>query len=121
MCLGAILATPYSLDYDMMALAPAIAFLVADSLACGFGTWEKTALAALWADAAHCPQRCRRHWDSHRPLGDARSFHCAMAAQHSRTCLADACSRRFSSKIARRPSRIARSRHRRVQEVQVQA
>jgi hypothetical protein len=48
LCLAAILATPYTLDYDMMVLAPAIAFLAADGMAPGFGPWEKTALAALW-------------------------------------------------------------------------
>ena len=48
LCLAAILATPYTFDYDMVALAPAIAFLAADGLARGFAPWEKTALAALW-------------------------------------------------------------------------
>ena len=48
LCLAAILATPYTLDYDMMVLAPVIAFFAADGLARGFGPWEKTALAALW-------------------------------------------------------------------------
>ncbi len=48
LCLAAMLATPYTFDYDMMALAPAIAFLVADGLARDFGPWEKTALAGLW-------------------------------------------------------------------------
>jgi alpha-1,2-mannosyltransferase len=48
LCLATILATPYSLDYDMMVLAPAIAFFAADGFARGFGPWEKTALAALW-------------------------------------------------------------------------
>jgi Glycosyltransferase family 87 len=48
LCLAAILATPYSFDYDMMASAPAIAYLSADGLKRGFGPWEKTALAALW-------------------------------------------------------------------------
>lgn len=43
-----ILATPYSLDYDMMVLAPAIAFAAADGFNRGFGPWEKTALAFLW-------------------------------------------------------------------------
>jgi alpha-1,2-mannosyltransferase len=33
---AAILATPYSLDYDMTTLAPAIAFLAAHGLRCGF-------------------------------------------------------------------------------------
>jgi alpha-1,2-mannosyltransferase len=48
LCLAAILATPYTFDYDMMVLAPAIAFFAADGLTRGFGPWEKTALAALW-------------------------------------------------------------------------
>ena len=48
LCLAAILATPYTFDYDMMLLAPAIAFLVSDGFARGFRPWEKTALAALW-------------------------------------------------------------------------
>lgn len=48
LCVAAILATPYSLDYDMMVLAPVIAFFALDGLHRGFGPWEKTALAALW-------------------------------------------------------------------------
>jgi alpha-1,2-mannosyltransferase len=48
LCLAAILATPYSFDYDMMVLAPAIAFIAVDGAARGFGAWEKTALAVLW-------------------------------------------------------------------------
>jgi hypothetical protein len=48
LCLATILATPFTFDYDMMVLAPAIAFFVADGFARGFGPWEKTALAALW-------------------------------------------------------------------------
>jgi hypothetical protein len=46
--LAALLATPYSLDYDMMVLAPALVFLALDGIERGFGPWEKTALAALW-------------------------------------------------------------------------
>jgi hypothetical protein len=45
---AAALATPYSLDYDLMALAPAIAFLALDGLTRGFRPYEKTALAGLW-------------------------------------------------------------------------
>ncbi len=45
---ASLLATPYSLDYDLVALAPAIAFLVADGFARGFGPWQKSALAFLW-------------------------------------------------------------------------
>lgn len=48
LCLAAILATPYTFDYDMMVLAPAMAFMAADEYARGLGPWEKSALAALW-------------------------------------------------------------------------
>jgi hypothetical protein len=46
--IASILATPYSLDYDFVVLAPAIAFLAANGLARGFVPWEKTALVFLW-------------------------------------------------------------------------
>jgi hypothetical protein len=46
--IAALLATPYSLDYDMTALAPAIAFLAVNGLRHGFAPYEKTALAFLW-------------------------------------------------------------------------
>jgi hypothetical protein len=46
--LVALLATPYSLDYDLVVLAPAIAFLAVEGLERGFRDWEKTALALLW-------------------------------------------------------------------------
>jgi alpha-1,2-mannosyltransferase len=48
LCLATILATPYSFDYDMMVLAPAIAFVAIDGFVRGFDPWEKTLLAALW-------------------------------------------------------------------------
>ena len=46
--IGCVLATPYSLDYDLMLLAPAIAFIAAHGAARGFGPYEKTILAAWW-------------------------------------------------------------------------
>jgi hypothetical protein len=46
--IGTLLATPYSLDYDLMLLAPVIAYLCIDGMARGFAAWEKTILAALW-------------------------------------------------------------------------
>ena len=58
LCLATILATPFTFDYDMMVLAPAIAFFAADGFARGFGPWEKTALAALWLLPLGRPQ-CR--------------------------------------------------------------
>ena len=46
--IASVLSTPYALDYDMMALAPAIAFLALDGLQRRFGPWQKTAIAMLW-------------------------------------------------------------------------
>lgn len=44
-----LLSTPYSLDYDMMALAPALALLVAHGLEKGFQPFEKSLLAFAYA------------------------------------------------------------------------
>jgi hypothetical protein len=46
--LASMLATPYSLDYDFVVLAPAIAFLAADGMTRGFAPWNKSALAFVW-------------------------------------------------------------------------
>lgn len=46
--IGSVLATPYSLDYDLMLIAPAIAFLAIDAARHGPAPWEKSLLAALW-------------------------------------------------------------------------
>jgi hypothetical protein len=46
--LAVLLATPYCLDYDLVALAPAVALLAARGLEDGFRPYEKTMLAALW-------------------------------------------------------------------------
>lgn len=48
LCTGVMLATPYSLDYDLVVLAGAIAFFVVDGLEKGFRPWEKTLVALLW-------------------------------------------------------------------------
>jgi alpha-1,2-mannosyltransferase len=48
LCIATMLATPFAFDYDMMVLAPAIAFIAADGLDRGFEPWEKTTLAALY-------------------------------------------------------------------------
>ena len=49
LCIAALLATPYSMDYDMMALSIAIAFLAMHGLRRGFAPYEISAMAALWA------------------------------------------------------------------------
>jgi alpha-1,2-mannosyltransferase len=46
---GALLATPYVLDYDMMTLAPALAFLAVHGLRDGFAPYERSILALVWA------------------------------------------------------------------------
>jgi hypothetical protein len=46
--IGTLLATPYSLDYDLMLLAPAIALLAGEGMRRGFVPFEKSMLAALW-------------------------------------------------------------------------
>lgn len=46
--IGTLLATPYSLDYDLMLLAPALAFLAVDGIERGFAPWQKTLMATLW-------------------------------------------------------------------------
>jgi hypothetical protein len=45
---GSLLATPYVLDYDLVVLAVAIAFLVRHGLNEGFRDYEISALAAAW-------------------------------------------------------------------------
>lgn len=41
---ASVLATPYAVDYDLVMLAPAMAFLIRDGVARGFGSFEKTIL-----------------------------------------------------------------------------
>jgi hypothetical protein len=48
LCFAAVLATPYSLDYDLMILAPALALLTAQGLKQGFAPWRTSLLALLW-------------------------------------------------------------------------
>jgi alpha-1,2-mannosyltransferase len=43
-----LVATPYSLDYDMILLGPAIAFAIAHGLENGFAPFAKTLLATVW-------------------------------------------------------------------------
>ena len=52
---ASLLATPYSLDYDLMALGPAIAFFAAYGLREGFHPYEKSLLALAWL----CPIAAR--------------------------------------------------------------
>jgi glycosyl transferase family 87 len=45
---GALLVTPYALDYDLVVMGPAVAFLAAHGLKRGFLAYEKSALAFCW-------------------------------------------------------------------------
>jgi glycosyl transferase family 87 len=46
--LASVVATPYVLDYDLVVLAPAIAFLAVHGLRGGFAPYEAALLTALW-------------------------------------------------------------------------
>jgi hypothetical protein len=46
--IGTVLATPHVLDYDLVLLTPAIAFLAIDGAKRSFAPRQKTLLAALW-------------------------------------------------------------------------
>ncbi|MEM8811927.1 MAG: glycosyltransferase family 87 protein [Pseudomonadota bacterium] len=45
---ASVIVTPYALDYDMMALAPALALLALEGVKNGFAPYEKSALAFAW-------------------------------------------------------------------------
>jgi hypothetical protein len=46
---AAMLSTPYVLDYDFVVLGIGAVFIAADARARGFLSWEKSALAFIWA------------------------------------------------------------------------
>lgn len=48
LAVAAILATPYALDYDLMVLAPALAFLACDGIGRGALPYEKSLLSLAW-------------------------------------------------------------------------
>ena len=45
---GALLATPFGLNYDLFILAPAIAFICARGMKLGFEPWQKTGIAVVY-------------------------------------------------------------------------
>ena len=71
LCLAAILATPYSFDYDMMVLAPAIAWLAVDGLEARLCAVGKDRARGALAGAAGCPQHRPSQPRSARRAGDA--------------------------------------------------
>src|SRR5262249_8406303 len=56
LCLAIPLAAPHSFDYDLVVLAPAIAFFAIHGAAHGFGPSTKTTLAVLWIMPAFARQ-----------------------------------------------------------------
>jgi hypothetical protein len=46
--IGALLSSPYVLDYDFIVFGMALALLVAHGIARGFLPWEKTLIAFAW-------------------------------------------------------------------------
>jgi len=63
---GALLATPYCLDYDMTILGVAIAYAATHGAEKGFAPWEKTLLALAWTTPLFA--RVVMQW-THIPLG----------------------------------------------------
>ncbi len=63
---GALLATPYCLDYDMTILGVAIVFAAAHGVEKGFAPWEKSLLALVWVTPLFA--RVVMQW-THIPLG----------------------------------------------------
>jgi hypothetical protein len=48
LCVAALMATPYVLDYDLIVLALPMAFVAMEGARTGFRDWEKCALAIVW-------------------------------------------------------------------------
>jgi glycosyl transferase family 87 len=48
MCASAVLATPYVLDYDLVLLLPALAWLYIDGRRQGFRPWDESIMAVVW-------------------------------------------------------------------------
>jgi hypothetical protein len=90
---GALLSSPYVLDYDLIAFGLALALFAAQAMEHGFRPWEKTVLAAAWFSPAI--DRTVAGW-TFIPLGflmlaavfllvvrRAESMHAVPAAAHS--------------------------------------
>ena len=67
LCVATILATPFTFDYDMMVLAPAIAFFAVDGLVRGFRALGENSAGGALAHAARRPHY--RAVDSSYPWG----------------------------------------------------
>ena len=88
LCLSAMLASPYGYDYDMMILAPAMAFLASDGLAQGLAALGKNSSSPDLADADRRARDC---------LGD---IHSAWRHRHGRGLCRDSAQRRDGAEQA---------------------
>ncbi len=82
--IGCVLATPYSLDYDLMLLAPAIAYLAVDGLARGFGALRKNRAGRVVDRAAGRALGAAIYDDTSRRTGDAAGVRIIAAPRHRR-------------------------------------
>ena len=48
LCLGTLLVTPFSMDYDLMLLAPSLLLVAAEGKKRGFRPYELSLLTLLW-------------------------------------------------------------------------
>ena len=96
LCLAAILATPYTLDYDMMVLGPAIAFFAVDGLARGFRSMGENSACGAVAGAPCGPQRGADDPDPARRYCHAVDVLCYNEASGTRPRSADGFRRRLA-------------------------
>jgi len=88
LCLAAILATPYTFDYDMVVLAPAIAFLANRRIRARVPTVGEDGAGRALDGAARGAQCHTSDTCSFRRCGDARNVYSLVAAHHERFHLA---------------------------------
>ena len=111
--IGSVLATPYSLDYDLMLLAPAIAYLAVDGLARGFGVLRKNSSGRPVDRAAGRPLGAAGHADSASSSNHVAGLRPVAAPRHERKRRAKPvafCSRVAAENSARKSRTTGRSR-----------
>ena len=81
--IGCALATPYSLDYDLMLLAPAIAYLALDGWARGFAPWRENDFGGAVDRAADRALGAAGHADSAGRSGHAARLRPVAAPRHA--------------------------------------
>ena len=82
--IGSVLATPYSLDYDLMLLAPAIAYLATDGMRARLRALGKNRPGGALDRAAGRPLGSAGHADSARGSHHAAGLRFIAAPRHGR-------------------------------------